>query len=86
MNPDTDRQKDQLGSLPPGVRPISWDNMADLAVDERSGELYWKGKKVVVERPVTLGTVERVVAGLAALAAVGIFVIEFGRSMCWWGG
>lgn len=68
------------------VRPITIGAMDDIGVDEETGELYWRGKKVVVQQPLTLGTVERIVASFAAAAAVGIFIIELGRSMCWWGG
>ncbi len=73
-------------SLPASVRPITIDAMDQLGVDVQTGELYWNGKKVVVQQPITLGTVERLVASSAAAAAVGIFIIELGRSMRWWGG
>jgi hypothetical protein len=41
---------------------------------------------VVVERIITLGSFERFLAGLAAFATFGVFIIEAGRSLGWWSG
>ena len=71
---------------PPMVRGISFKGLALLGVHEKTGELYWDGRRLVIQKPITLGRVERVLASLAAFSALGIFVIELGRSACWWGG
>lgn len=71
---------------PNGVRAISHAGIAFLGVHEKTGELYWDGRKVVVHRTVTLGCFERALASCAAISAVGLLVIEAGRSAGWWGG
>jgi hypothetical protein len=71
---------------PEGVRAISMNGVALLGVHEKSGELFWDGRRVLIHRPFELGWVERIIAGLAAVATFGVFVIEFGRSAGWWAG
>lgn len=51
-----------------------------------TGELYWDGRKVIVQRPITLGVFERVLASGAAVSALGVMIVEVGRSAGWWGG
>jgi len=71
---------------PAGVRGISMKGVGFLGVHEETGELYWDGHKVVVQRPITLGGFERVLASCAAISAVGLLIVEIGRSAGWWGG
>ena len=71
---------------PDGVRDISLKGVGFLGVHEKTGELYWDGRKVVVRKPVTLGGFERFLAACAAASAVGLLVIEAGRSAGWWAG
>ncbi len=71
---------------PKGVRAISNKGIGFLGVHEKTGELYWDGRKVVVRKPVTLGGFERFLASCAAISAVGLLVIEAGRSAGWWSG
>lgn len=54
---------------PDGVRPMSWDNMAHLGVDQK-GVLYWQGKPVMVRRQFELRRYELALATMAALATV----------------
>ena len=71
---------------PDGVHAISYDNLSSLGVHEATRELYWDGKKIVTQRRIALGLLERVLAGAAAASAVGLLIIEAGRSAGWWGG
>lgn len=71
---------------PEGVRGISMEGVGFLGVHSETGELYWDGRKVMVQRPITLGTFERVLASLAAVSGVGVLIVEIGRSAGWWGG
>lgn len=75
---------------PPGwpkeIRAISMDGLSFLGVHKETGELYWDGHKVVVQKPITLGGFERVLASLAAVSALGLLIVEVGRSAGWWGG
>lgn len=73
-------------SWPPMVRGISGKGLALLGVHEKTGELYWDGRRLVIDKPITLGRVERVLASLAAFSALGLFVVEVGRSAKWWAG
>ncbi|HBN9510730.1 hypothetical protein [Pseudomonas aeruginosa] len=58
---------------PDGVRGISHKGVGFLGVHEKSGELYWDGRKVVVHKPVTLG----------ALNASWLHWLPSARSACW---
>lgn len=71
---------------PKDVRAISFNGIGFLGVNEKTGELYWDGRKVVVRQPVTLGGFERFLAACAAASAVGLLVIEAGRSAGLWAG
>ncbi|WP_210482728.1 hypothetical protein [Microvirga antarctica] len=71
---------------PANVRGISQQGLSLLGINEKTGELYWDGIRVVLRRPFELGTFERWVAGFTAAAAFGVFVIELGRSAKLWGG
>lgn len=71
---------------PDGVRAISMKGVGFLGVHEKTGELYWDGRKVVVQKPITLGTFERFLASFAAVSAVGLLIVEVGRSAGWWAG
>ena len=77
---------DQPSSWPKGVRGISIEGVSFFGIHEKTGELYWDGRKVVVQKPITLGLFERVLASLAAASGFGILVVEIGRSASWWGG
>ncbi|MFL9964718.1 hypothetical protein PQR02_27375 [Paraburkholderia sediminicola] len=69
---------------PDGVRGISMEGTAFVGVHTATGELYWDGKKVVIQKPVTLGTLERCLVAAAAVGTFGVFVLEHGRSIGWW--
>lgn len=70
---------------PEGVRAISIDGTSFIGVHMETGELYWDGKKVVVQKPITLGWFERVLAVLAAIGTFGVFILEVGKLAKWWG-
>ncbi|WP_250482093.1 hypothetical protein [Caballeronia sp. NCTM5] len=69
---------------PEGVRAISIDGTMFIGVHAETGEMYWDGRKVVTQKPITLGLVERFLVGLAAVGTFGVFVIELGRSLALW--
>ena len=77
---------DRPPEWPEGIRAISTQGLSLLGINEQTGELYWDGRKLVTERTITLGSFERLLAGLAAFATFGVFAIEAGRSLGLWGG
>lgn len=77
---------DRPPEWPDGVRAISIDGTSFIGVHTETGELYWDGKKVVTQKPVTLGSFERALAILAAVGTFGVFILELGRSIGWWKG
>ncbi len=79
---DTNRPK----GWPDRVEPIRLGSLDLLGVHLDTGELYWDGRKVIVQRPITLGVFERVLASGAAVSALGVMIVEVGRSAGWWGG
>ncbi len=92
MTTDWNRMRKQMhtpeqpSSWPAGVRGISLEGISFLGVHEETSELYWDGRKIVVQKPITLGLFERVLASLAAASGFGILIVEIGRSASWWGG
>ena len=42
---------------PEGVQGISMAGVGFLGVHQETGELYWDGRKVMVQKPITLGLV-----------------------------
>jgi hypothetical protein len=79
-------QDDPPSHWPKGVRGISTNGLNLLGIHEKTGEIYWDGKEILVKRPFELGTVERWIAGLAALATFGVFILELGRTVWGWDG
>lgn len=69
---------------PSHVRSISLEGVALLGVSEKTGRLYWDGEEIVTR--VQLGRREIALAVAVAASAVGVFVIELGRSAGWWQG
>lgn len=58
---------------PEGVTGMNWDNLAKLVVHERTGDLYWDGKRV--ETKFKLGGKEAWLAWAVgiATASMGLF-------------
>jgi hypothetical protein len=69
---------------PEGVFAISLEGLSLLGIHEKSGKLYWDGKEVVIRSAVRLGTFERWIAAIAALATLGSFLTNAGRAKGWW--
>ena len=65
-------------------RPISYDQMHLLEVDDKN-QLYWGGKAVVLEQRLTLGIVERWVAGIAAVSTVVAAFFPMAIHFHWFG-
>ena len=59
------------------VKPISLEGLSLLGINRRTGRLYWDGKEILIKRIISLGFLERCAIVFAALATVGLFVIEF---------
>lgn len=76
---------DRPSEWPEGVQAISMNGLCLFGIHKDTGALYWDGHEVVTRRIFQLGSFERVLAGLAALGTVGVFVVEAGRSAGWWG-
>lgn len=69
---------------PQGIYGIAQMGLALLGINERTGTLYWDGKEIVTRGRVKLGTYERWVAGIAAFATFGMFVIQAGSAFGYW--
>lgn len=78
--------KDSPPGWPADVRGIALEGVSFLGVHQKTGELYWDGRKLLVQKPITLGSFERFLASLAAVSAVGLLIVEIGRSAGWWQG
>lgn len=62
---------------------MTWDESSLFEVDE-GGQLYWKGKAVILEKRLRLETYQVVLATLATLGAVLSGIHPFGVSFGWW--
>jgi hypothetical protein len=66
------------------IKGISLNGLTLFGVSQKTGNLYWDGKEIVVKKEVTLRTYELVLATCVTLATVGVFVVEAGRSLGLW--
>jgi hypothetical protein len=77
---------DAPADWPKGVKAISISGAGLFGIHEDTGEIYFDGKQILTKRPFELGWVERIIAGLAALATFGVFVLKLGRTLWGWAG
>lgn len=64
-----------IAGWPAGVRPITIDALGYLGVKETTGELFWRGQRMVTERRFAdfergLAVAGLIIAGIGVLAAV----------------
>jgi len=62
---------------------LTWDDVSHFEVDD-DGQLYWKGKAVILEKRLRLENYQIVLATLATLGAVLSGIHPFGVSFGWW--
>jgi hypothetical protein len=65
---------------PRDVLPISTEGLVLFGIQEGTGELYWDGKPVQLQRKIRRGGLERIVIGVAALATIVLTSIEVFRT------
>lgn len=69
---------------PPGVRPISFDDLSALGIHVTEKALYWNGKEIVTRKIVRLGWLETALAAAVAFGTLGSFIVSVGQSADWW--
>ena len=62
--------------LPDGVRPITFDELNSLGVEDATGRLYWGARELQVKQVVSLRWYELFLATVASASAFGIFLLE----------
>lgn len=69
---------------PSHLRPISQEGLSLFALDPSTGDLYWDGQRVRVERTITLEAYQIVLLTLATIGTVLAGIHPFGQSFGWW--
>ena len=62
--------------FPEGVRPVTFDELGKLGVEDTTGKLYWGTQEIQVKKVVSLRKYEVVLATLASVSAFGVFILE----------
>ena len=69
---------------PEGVYAITIRRMSLLGVHEKRNKLYWDGQEIVTKQVVSLRWFELTLATLATIGTFGYFLLELGKTLCWW--
>jgi hypothetical protein len=64
---------------PEGVETILFDALDDFGVDASTNNLYFRGKKVIVENTYKLRSYELILATVVAASTLALFLIELLR-------
>lgn len=65
--------------FPEGVRPILFDEIGKLGVEDATGKLYWGSHELAVKKVLSLRWYELTLATFASVSAFGLFLIELLR-------
>lgn len=77
------RNQGSASAKPMNHRTISLEELNNFQVDQ-TGQLYWKGQAVVLRQRITLGSLELLIAGIAAVATLIDAVFPIGVHFQWW--
>jgi hypothetical protein len=69
----------EQSKFPEGVRPITFDELDSLGVEDTTGKLYWGAHELKVRKVVSLRCYELCLATLASGSAVGVFLLDLLR-------
>ncbi len=70
--------------LPEGVEAITFDEVDNFGVG-RDHRLYWKGQELVTRKHISLRGWELTLATLVSVSTTGMFVLQLGSTIGWWG-
>lgn len=65
-------------------KPITFDNIGEMTVDEVTGQLFWKGEAVAMKQRISLRPFELCLAFLGAAGALLSGIHPFGVTLGWW--
>jgi hypothetical protein len=69
----------EQSKYPEGVRPITFDELGNLGVEDTTGKLYWGAHELEVRKVVSLRWYELCLVTLASVSAVGVFLLDLLR-------
>jgi hypothetical protein len=70
----------EQSKFPEGVRPVNFDELGNLGVEDTTGKLYWGAHELEVRKVVSLRWYELCLATFASVSAVGVFNLTFSGS------